>query len=196
MKAGSSSAVVEPGTVLDFTDHTAEVLATPDETGDRYRLTVVAERGGGPGITGAGPHRHPGAVETFSCVSGEMTVLVGRTTRTVRPGEQVVVPAGAIHGFVGSSDEPLVVDIEIIFTPPGPRLPADPVAFATTYLELVAGGRVSPRTGEPHLLQLAVLLRDYREAVSQPGMLGLMLRLLAPIGRIRGYRSGIADRAK
>ena len=50
--------------VMVGTAETTEVLATPEETGDRYRVRVTAPPGGGPGIKGFGPHTHPGLVRS------------------------------------------------------------------------------------------------------------------------------------
>src|SRR3954454_9180613 len=48
-------------------------------------------------------------------VSGELTLTVGGETRTLRPGECVVIPPHVPHGGVCGPDGAVVIDV---FTPP------------------------------------------------------------------------------
>lgn len=112
-------------------DHTVEVVDTPAVTGDRYRLRIVAEPGG-PGIRGDFPHRHPILSETFTCVSGHMSVRLGRQVFALLPGETAEVAPSVVHGFVNTGDEPLVLDSEVIF-PEGYRRSDDLLRFAQLY---------------------------------------------------------------
>lgn len=121
--------MVEPGTILQFSDETTEVLSTPAETGDRYQIRLTTPPGGGPGIKGFGPHTHPGLTESFHCVSGEMTARLGRELREMVPGDRMDVPPGEVHGFTNPGDDPLVLDVDLVFTPPGPRPEADLIAI-------------------------------------------------------------------
>jgi quercetin dioxygenase-like cupin family protein len=180
---------LEPGRVLiaPHPTETVEILATPRETGDRYRLRLRAPPDGGPGIRGRGVHAHPGFVEAFTCVSGAMTVRIGSEIWDLAPGETAEVPPDTVHGFVGASDAPLVVDVAIVFTPPGPRPEADLVAFWATVDRLIRQGRVNPRTGMPPLPQLVVLLDTVPEAFRQPGIAGWLIKPLALWGRLRGH---------
>lgn len=182
--------MIRPGRVLVAPHPTerVEILATPLDEPGRYRFRLTAPPRGGPGITGLGPHRHPGLVEEFHLVSGAMTVRVGREIRDVVPGEAVAAPAGAIHGFRGTGDDPLVVDVDLVFTSPGPRPSADLVQFWVIVDRLIREGKTDPRTGMPPLLHLAVLLRGFPEAFSQPGLPGLLIGPMALLGRLRGYR--------
>src|SRR5918996_6070121 len=126
-----------------------EILSTPAETPDRYRLRLTAPPRGGPGITGLGPHRHSGLVEEFCLVSGAMTVRIGREIKNVVPGDEVAAPAGTIHGFRGTGDDPLVVDVDLVFTAPGPRPSADLVQFWAIVDRLIRERKTDPRTGMP-----------------------------------------------
>lgn len=182
------AAVVPAGTLLDIGDHSVEILATPLDTGDRYRLRIVAQPGGGPGIDGDDPHVHPSLVETFVCRSGSMRVLVGRRLVDISPGQRIEVPARTRHGFVNSGSIPLEVESEVIFPPPGYRADADLMAFAATYDRLRGASNVDPQTGEPPMLQMAVLTAAYRSAVLPAGFAGTLIRPLAVVGRLRGYR--------
>jgi mannose-6-phosphate isomerase-like protein (cupin superfamily) len=62
-------------------------------------------------------------VEVFRAVDGAMTVRVGDDTQDVsdRGDADVEVPPGVIRGFVAIGDGTLVVDVDLLFTPPRPR---------------------------------------------------------------------------
>lgn len=179
--------MVDPGTVLDLGDHTVEVLESPATAEDRYRIRIVAEPDA-PGIDGDFPHRHPCLIETFRCVSGSMTARLGRDVTAVAPGATIEVPVGAVHGFVNSGVEPLVVDSEVIF-PRGYRPEDDLMTFASAYVRLRRADLDRGGDGDPPLLQVAVLADDYRHVVAQPGIAGRLIRPLARLGRWRGYRA-------
>lgn len=179
--------MLDSGTILDIGDHTVEVRDTPETTGDRYLLRIVAQPGG-PGIKGDFPHTHPTLIETFQCVSGEMVARVGRTISTVKPGERVEVLAGEVHGFLNAGTTKLVVDGEVIF-PDGYRPEDDLMRFAAIYDRLRREGPVNPKTGEPPLLQMAVLAAANTRIMRQPGVAGRLIPLLAVLGNWRGYRS-------
>jgi len=183
--------VLAQGTVLDIGDHTVEVLDTPAATGDRYRLRIVAEPGA-PGIKGDFPHIHPILVETFQCVSGHMVARVDRTVSEVKPGEKVEVPSGKVHGFLNTGESPLTLDGEVIF-PNGYRAEDDLMRFAAIYDRLRREGPVNPNTGEPPLLQMAVLANANTRLIRQPGVAGRLMPLLAALGKWRGYRSDFPE---
>lgn len=178
--------MIPTGTVLDIGDHSVEILETPADTGDRYLLRIVAQPGA-PGIDGDFPHIHPILVETFQCVSGEMTVRVGKGLSVLPPGEKAEVGKGLVHGFVNSGTDPLLVDSEVIF-PNGYRAEDDLLRFAAIYDRLRKSGPVILK-GEPPTLQMAVLTHAYRQSITAPGLAGAVMPVLAAIGRLRGYRS-------
>lgn len=179
--------MIAQGTILDIGNHTVEVIETPAATGDRYRLRIVAQPGG-PGIKGDFPHIHPVLIETFQCVSGEMVARVGRDVAELKPGEKVEVVPGKVHGFLNTGESPLIVDGEVIF-PNGYRAEDDLMRFAAIYDRLRRDGPVNPKTGEPPLLQMAVLMDANTRLMRQPGGAGRLVPLLAAFGRWRGYRS-------
>lgn len=180
-------AVVEPGTVFEDPSEVTEVLATPRQTGDRYQLRLTIRPGGGPGIRGSGVHLHPGLVEIFQCVSGTMTTRLGRDVGHLAPGKKLEVPAGAVHGLKNSGDGELIVDVDLVFTPPGPRPEADLMAIGLEIADLVRDGRVNRRTGYPPVLQMAVIETARPEAMRHAGLVGMVMPALAVLGRLRGY---------
>ena len=66
------------------------VIASPAETGDRYRIRLVLPGGG----KGPERHRHPGLTEAFEVRSGEVSFRLGREVTTLGPGEGRAVPPG------------------------------------------------------------------------------------------------------
>lgn len=181
--------MVEPGTILELPpSDTIEVLATPAETGDRYRVRLTTPPGGGPGIRGFGPHTHPGLIEVFQCVSGTMTARLGRDLTVLTSGDQLEVPPGEVHGFKNTGEELLVVDNEIVFTPPGPRPEADLMAIGVATDRLARQGKLSRITGYPKILQLAVMEAARPEAQQEIGLARLLIPGLAVIGRTLGYQ--------
>ncbi len=177
--------MIAAGSLFDIGDHTVEVLDTPATLDDRYLLRIIAQPGG-PGIKGDFPHIHPVLIETFRCVSGEMVARVGRTISEVKPGEKVEVLAREVHGFLNTGTADLVIECEVIF-PDGYRAEDDLMRFAATYDRLRREGQVNPKTGEPPLLQMAVLAAANPRLITQSGVAGRLIPFLGIIGRLRGF---------
>ena len=141
-----------------------------DSLGEPYRLDVTASaHSSGPPL-----HFHPHSKETFHVQTGTLNIRSGKTTRVVGQGETVVVPAGTPHRFWNNTDADAQFTTEIL-----------PAFRSANYFEaihpIVTGSRVNP-------LQLAVLLREYRQEARFGGPLGWLLAVMAPIGRAFGIR--------
>ena len=183
--------MLDIGTVLDIGDHRVEVMGNPESHGDRYVVRIDADPGG-PGIKGPFPHSHPALVETFKCISGDMIIRSGKEVSELPVGAKVEVPEGQVHGVLNVGADQLIVESEVIF-PRGYTPDIDLLAFGATYDRLRREKPLSRITGEPAVLQMAVLLDAYRDAQRQPGVMGLLFATLAPIGRLAGYRSNPFD---
>jgi quercetin dioxygenase-like cupin family protein len=57
------------------------------------------------GARPAAPHSHDGFEETVYGLKGEITWTVDGEKTVIGPGEVVVVPRGAVHGFAVTSEE-------------------------------------------------------------------------------------------
>ncbi len=180
--------LVEPGSVLNLGKETMEFIATPAETGDRYRVRMTVEPGGGPGVKGFGPHIHDGFTETFSVVSGHMKYRNGRTIGEAGPGDYVEVPPGNVHGFTNIGTDQLAVNVETVFGPEGPTPETDPVHLGVVVARLMEDGKVSRFTGFPPILQLAVVEYETPGATREAGLPGLLMPSLAWLGRRFGYK--------
>ena len=185
--------MLDVGTTLDMGDHTVEVLGNPGTHSDRYVIRVDCDPGG-PGIKGDFPHKHPALVETFTCISGDMTVRAGRKVSELAVGQKILVPPGKVHGFLNVGSDQLVVESEVIF-PNGYTPDLDLMMFAHTYDRLRSQTAANDKTGEPPILQMAVMMGAYREAIRQPGIAGIVLSAIAPIGRLKGYSADPFDKA-
>jgi mannose-6-phosphate isomerase-like protein (cupin superfamily) len=178
--------VIEVGRLIEFPDEVSEIVATPETTGDRYTVIGTTPVGGGIGLKGFGPHTHPGLTEIFRCVSGTINLRVGGDLLTLSPGESAEVPPRVVHGFLNTGQEPLVVEVDLVFTSPRPRQSADLIEFAVILDGLMRDGTAAKRSGMPSLLQQAVLMRKtYPEALDQPGIGKPLIRVLAALGHLR-----------
>lgn len=79
------------------------VLAPPSLTGGAYSLYRVDLP---PRSGGARPHVHEHFVESFTVLSGTVTLLDGAEWVAGSTGDHLVVPVRGVHGFRNDSDEP------------------------------------------------------------------------------------------
>jgi len=71
-----------------------------------------------PRKAGPGPHVHPFESETFRVVSGRLVVVVEGVRHDLSAGDELTVPAGAVHSFEHPWDEEAVVEVSL----DGPRM--------------------------------------------------------------------------
>ena len=132
------------------------------------------------------PHIHPHMEESFEILLGPITFRVDGVEMTYGTGDTVVVPRGAVHEWWNP------LDTEEVGATMAFRPALDMETFFETWFGLAADGKLDAR-GRPAILQAAVMLHDFRREMALPGAEGRVLRLvapvLAPLGRLRGYRS-------
>ena len=141
---------------------------------------MVYEPGGSP----PPKHLHPRQDEHFEVLEGEMRARVEGQERTLRVGDTLDVPRGAVHQ---------------IWNPGDARTRAtwvtSPALRTRQWFESIDAlhreGRVG-RNGMPGPLAFAVFLTEFDDvfrlvAGPRPVVYGA-LRALAPVGRRRGYR--------
>jgi hypothetical protein len=134
---------------------------------------------------------HPTQEETFTGVSGTFVLEVGGDTRTIEPGDQVVIPPRTPHGFHDAAGEAhLLVQVR-------PALHLDD--YFRAFLGLSRDRRVSmPVKGLPHpLLLVALVLDRFAPEIAAPGIpIALqrpVWRLLAALGRLRGLSASFPE---
>lgn len=139
-----------------------------------------------PGGFVAAAHIHPLQEECFEVITGTLRGRSAGQELTRGPGEKLVVPAGTPHVWWNTGNDELHVLGEV-----RPALRTE--SFFESFFGLAQDGKVHPKTGLPNILQMAVLLRAYRQELilAQPPSLVQMLLFggLAPIGRLLRYKA-------
>ena len=168
------------------TGERAVVLTDPDDQPERVLVVDLHVR---PGGRVAAPHFHPTLTERFHVLSGRVGFLIGEDQSELGPGDAAEVQPNTLHDWwqVGEDEAQVIVEVN-----PGDRF----VEMVGTMFGLARDGKVNKR-GIPHLLQLAVTARGYRDvmviASPPPWVQRLMLGALAPIGRLLGRRPAHAE---
>lgn len=86
------------GTVVKF-------LAFPEETEGKYCVAeCIVPKG-----AGAPPNMHPGEMETFYVLEGEIAFHVDGEDIKAQPGDFLTVPDGAVHAFKGMAEQSRVL---------------------------------------------------------------------------------------
>jgi len=139
----------------------------------RLELTAAAHAKGPP------VHIHPRIEETFEVVSGRLSVRAGGEVRVLGPGEKLVVSPGTPHKFWNEPDREARIT--------GSARPALRLLAFFEALNTVLGH------GRPNPLGMAVIMREYRSETypARPPLLvqKAILGIVAPIGRLLGYRA-------
>lgn len=117
-----------------------------------------------------------------------MIIRSGGEVSELAVGAKAEVPPGEIHGLLNVGADQLIVESEVIF-PTGYTADQDLLDFGATYDRLRRERPLSRLTGEPPILQMAVLVDAYKDVQKQPGALGVLFSALAPVGRLFGYKT-------
>ena len=159
----------------------AIVLERPSDNATgraRAEMTALA------GARVLGEHRHPGSVERFTVLEGELTMRLDGRTSVLREGESAEVSAGRWHDWwnAGDRDARVLVEVE-----PGARF----AHMLETLFGLAELGHVDSK-GMPNLLQLSLIGREFSDTVQfkqpPPAVQRVMFGAIAPVARRLGYR--------
>lgn len=155
-----------------------------DEDGDgRSSLVLLTVAPGGAVV---GSHLHPGIEERFRVLSGSIRVVVDGDEQTLSAGEEASAPPGVAHDWWNAEDAPARVLVSL--TPPEPRFET----MIATLFGLANDGKTNDR-GLPNPLQLALIAREFDDVIRFTAPPRPIQRaataVLAPVARIRGYRS-------
>ncbi|MGH3147546.1 MAG: cupin domain-containing protein [Rubrobacter sp.] len=175
--AKSGDVIEHPVTGERFT-----FLETGQDTGGEY--SRIEARVSPHGFVAAA-HVHPLVEETFEIQAGTWAFVINGEEKRIGPGEGATVPTGTPHAWWNAGDEEGVTMVEF-----RPALKAD--EFFETFFGLAQDGKVSPKTGLPNLLWMALILRHYREFVylARPPlfMQRAVFTPLAAVAKLLGYR--------
>jgi quercetin dioxygenase-like cupin family protein len=174
-----------------------EVLKSPIN-GQRVIFRQTAEDTGGellrldffvaPGGFLGNEHLHPKQEERIEVLSGTLRCRIDGRERSVGAGEIIAVPPGTPHTLWNESPEEAHALVEY--------RPA--LRMETLFQTLFGLGRdgKTDQEGSPTLLQGAVMLKEfedeYRLARPPLPVQKVVLAVLAPIGRLLGYRARYA----
>ena len=163
-----------------FSKERITFLQTGAETGGElfaFEVRVLTDMVSPP------PHLHVAEEERLEVLEGEMTVQAYGRQHVLRPGESHVLKPGVAHTWWNSGPKPLRFRGE--FRPAG-----NTQSFFETYCGLAAEGR-SDEKGQPPLLQVAASLPFWGMYLAGPPILAqrLLMAVLRPVARLRGYRS-------
>ncbi len=165
-------------------------------TGERIVFLKTARDTGGellqvdffmkPGGFVAAEHVHSRQEERFEVLSGSVRFRMNGQDRNVSAGETVVVPAGTPHVWWNPGEEEGHVVVEL-----RPALRTE--NFFETFFGLAQDGKVSPRSGLPNPLQMALIAREYEDEIylARPPLFvqRVLFGLLATIGKLLGYKA-------
>lgn len=171
-----------------------EVLESPTN-GQRAVFRETAEDTGGellrldffvaPGGFLGSEHLHPRQEERIEVLSGEPRCRAGGRDQTLGRGDAIAVPPGAPHTLWNEGAEEAHALVEY-----RPALQME-ILFETLF-GLGRDGKTDEE-GSPNLLQGAVILKEYEDEyrLARPPLpvQKAFVAVLAPIGRLLGYRA-------
>jgi quercetin dioxygenase-like cupin family protein len=162
----------ERATLLELPYENAEERATAE-------LTALV------GARVVGEHRHPGVLERFTLIEGELIVKRDGQTSVLHEGETVAVEPDVWHNWWNASGRDARVRVEVT---PGERF----ALAIETMFGLARLGHTNAK-GMPHPLQLALFAREFSDTIvfrkPPPAVQRAIFGALAPIARRRGYRA-------
>jgi quercetin dioxygenase-like cupin family protein len=128
-------------------------------------------------------HFHPAQEETFEVRQGSFAVRVGDQQHTYRTGDHFSIPPGIPHSMYNASAEK-----GHLLWQTRPALNSEGFFSAVWGMDAEPAGQ---NRGLGRILRLAVIFQEHRGEVrlSSP-VQRTLLELLAPLGRLLGYRAG------
>jgi quercetin dioxygenase-like cupin family protein len=160
----------------------ARILELPYDNPERR---VAAELIARAGARVVGEHRHPGLVECFTVLEGELTMTRSGQMSTLRQGDTALIEPNVWHDWWNASDRDTRVRVDVT---PGERFGH----MIETLFGLARLGYTNAK-GMPDPLQLSLIAREFSDVIvfrSPPLVVQRALfGILAPIARWRGYRA-------
>lgn len=130
-------------------------------------------------------HLHPRQEERHEVLEGSLGIVVAGRERILGAGDVELVPVGVPHRLFPAGDGPVRARFES-------RPALDSEVLLETLFGLARDGKVG-ESGDPSLLQLAVIFREFSElgrpTRPPPAVQRAIFGPLAALGRLRGYRA-------
>jgi mannose-6-phosphate isomerase-like protein (cupin superfamily) len=176
----------------------AVVLRGTDDRGEGPGIAHLLAR---PGAAVVGEHFHPHMIERFTVVRGRLDARIAGRVLSLEPGQSATVEAGVAHDWWNASTtEDAHVIVEVDRAPGADGI--DPNRFELLIgmlFGLANDGKVDKK-GRPSPLQGAVIAQEFSDIVvftnPPPAVQRVLLAVLAPIGRLLGYRAIYPDYCK
>jgi quercetin dioxygenase-like cupin family protein len=160
----------------------ATILELPHQNPERR---ATAELTALVGARVVGEHHHPGILERFTAIEGELAVKRDGQTSILGEGKSVVIEPNVWHDWWNASDRDVRVRVEVT---PGERF----ALMIETLFGLARLGHTNSK-GMPDPLQLAVFAREFSDTIvfrkPPQALQGAIFGALAPLARRRGYRA-------
>jgi quercetin dioxygenase-like cupin family protein len=138
-----------------------------------------------PGGAVLGAHIHPTIDERFTVLKGRIGYMLGDRKGVLQAGESADLPRGIAHDWWNAGDEEARVIVEVR---PARRFEQ----MVITLFSLAQEGKTNQK-GIPNPLQMAVIAQEFGDVVQflspPPWAQRLLFGLLAPIGRMLGYKA-------
>ena len=170
------------GQVIQWEGERLQILQTGQQTnGQVLSMDTVREPFKDPNfrLRREDGHVHPLQEERFEIIAGSARFLIGDREVVLQTGQTAVVPRNTVHHWMALGGEPVRVKAEY-----RPALETGEL-FHRVYGPL--------ERGEINLLQAMVIQTEYEGAVwpasPSPLIWGIMAKVLAPIGRLVGYKA-------
>jgi hypothetical protein len=132
-----------------------------------------------------GEHRHPGLLERFTVLEGELSVKRNGQTSVLQEGETATIEPDVWHDWWNASDHNARVRVEVT---PGERF----ALVIETLFGLARLGHTNTK-GMPHPLQLMLFALEFEDTIvfRKPPQIvqRTIFGALAPLARRRGYRA-------
>ena len=167
------------GTMITIPGESMKVLSTDPE--QQLVLDVVRDPFDIPNykLVPEHGHIHPQQAEGFEVIEGRAQVLVGEEIHTLAPGDSLLVPPNTIHHWMALDDQP--VRVLATFDPP-----MRVASWFVHFQKHIANDSMD-------FFQAAVISREFPNSspapVSpSPAIWSVLSRIMAPIGRLMGYK--------
>lgn len=174
--------MIQTGDIITnpITGEKMKFLQTAEDTsGNLLQILLTVE----PNGFVAAPHIHPMQEERFMIKSGTIRLQIDGKERLLKAGEEGVIPASTPHVWWNAGQDILEAIVEF-----RPTLRTQDVL--STIFALARDGKTDKK-GVPNILQIAVILRKYRNDMylAKPpiAVQRLLFAAIAWIGRLKGY---------
>lgn len=130
------------------------------------------------------PHYHPYQEETFTVLTGELSVRMHGETRVLKKGQTLYIPRNMVHSMWNNADVPTTVSWKV-------RPALNTEHFLETAMGLANDNKTDSK-GMPRLLQVALMANRFSRVfrLSRPPFVvqKLFFITLTPFAYMLGYR--------